>query len=456
MNKTFKITAISISSILAFLVISIIPFGTYSLATFALDKSGQYELSSGLDFGTRNLGRLSEIKNLTNITSCGENLYASLPENLVNKNSFESKNSLGISSNKLIDLKLNLSQVVAKDYSSNQEITAHGILSKEYIGLFSMMMPEIGSVLNTDQKVHFEGKAITNNDIYFSPSLLEYTNGEKKTVDNSNTFYKLPNQQKATQNLSQLRPKEIMSKESYIALGNYLCSGIEKVSFGTLEDRNGIPVRKINIEMKKEVDVFYAKSFAPIFEIIAKDSVFKNFIRNSKFIESTVTLEQIKSYQARFDSDYDKVAMEILESIKKTNYFGNYLNLKPIELEINTSNLSVYSETVSAEIQIPGASLINIVAKSWDFKTGNLETIQIPNISETQEQLAQKMQSGNVVKELGEIGKLLTPAPMPIEENSQMQTYSPSYSPEQIKAICAQAPANEIKSCQVELESFKN
>ena len=465
MKKALKISAISISSILLLLVISIIPFGTYSLATFALDKTNNYELSSTLDFGVRNLSKLSSLKDFANINNCGEAVYSSLPETLENKQSIESKTAFQMTSKNLIDINVTANQTIAKDYSTNQDYVINALLSKSAVQLATMGFGDVSSILSGDQKIDAKINNIMtkNGDSYIKPTSIDYTNGTKTVTDKFDSFYKTPaidstvSSEKVIKAIYSIKPKEVMSKESYIALGKYFCSGVEKVTFGALEDKNGTPVRKINIIMKKEIDAIYVKGFADIFKTIATDSVFKDFVRNKLLKISKelalMTDEEIQKYQADFDSNYDKSTNEILAGLKKTNYSGSFVEVKPVEMEINTNTLELYSQSIMTEIQIPSLATLYINTKTSDIKYGNLETIVAPTTSESIETFGTKWTNGNIAKELEELSKKLTPADFSTEStmtSSERNYQQPNkMTPADIKEICSSNPNPEECTAQL-------
>ena len=465
MKKALKISAISISSILLLLVISIIPFGTYSLATFALDKTNNYELSSTLDFGVRNLSKLSSLKDFANINNCGEAVYSSLPETLENKQSIESKTAFQMTSKNLVDVNVTTNQTIAKDYSTNQDYVINALLSKSAVQLATMGFGDVSSILSGDQKIDAKINNIMtkNGDSYIKPTSIDYTNGTKTVTDKFDSFYKTPaidstvSSEKVIKAISSIKPKEVMSKESYIALGKYLCSGVEKVIFGALEDKNGTPVRKINIVMKKEIDAIYVKGFADIFKTIATDSVFKDFVRNKLLKISKelalMTDEEIQKYQADFDSNYDKSTNETLAGLKKTNYSGSFVEIKTIEMEINTNTLELYSQSIMTEIQIPSLATLYLNTKVSDIKYGNLETIVAPTTSESIETFGTKWTNGNIAKELEELSKKLTPADFSTEStmtSSERNYQQPNkMTPADIKEICSSNPNPEECTAQL-------
>ena len=465
MKKALKISAISISSILLLLVISIIPFGTYSLATFALDKTNNYELSSTLDFGVRNLSKLSSLKDFANINNCGEAVYSSLPETLENKQSIESKTAFQMTSKNLIDINVTANQTIAKDYSTNQDYVINALLSKSAVQLATMGFGDVSSILSGDQKIDAKINNIMtkNGDSYIKPTSIDYTNGTKTVTDKFDSFYKTPaidstvSSEKVIKAIYSIKPKEVMSKESYIALGKYFCSGVEKVTFGALEDKNGTPVRKINIIMKKEIDAIYVKGFADIFKTIATDSVFKDFVRNKLLKISKelalMTDEEIQKYQADFDSNYDKSTNEILAGLKKTNYSGSFVEVKPVEMEINTNTLELYSQSIMTEIQIPSLATLYINTKTSDIKYGNLETIVAPTTSESIETFGTKWTNGNIAKELEKLSKKLTPADFSTEStmtSSERNYQQPNkMTPADIKEICSSNPNPEECTAQL-------
>lgn len=209
--------------------------------------------------------------------------------------------------------------------------------------------------------------------------------------------------------------------------------------------------------MKKEIDAIYVKGFADIFKTIATDSVFKDFVRNKLLKISKelalMTDEEIQKYQADFDSNYDKSTNEILAGLKKTNYSGSFVEVKPVEMEINTNTLELYSQSIMTEIQIPSLATLYINTKTSDIKYGNLETIVAPTTSESIETFGTKWTNGNIAKELEKLSKKLTPADFSTEStmtSSERNYQQPNkMTPADIKEICSSNPNPEECTAQL-------